>query len=49
MKPPQVQEFGGLPEGWEDYAKTLKDTTDWPRWEIARVATAVLQEMGNDN
>ena len=41
--------FGPLPEGWEDYAKTLRDTTAWPRWEIARVATTILQELSNDD
>lgn len=45
----QGPKFGSLPESWEDYAKTLKETTKWPRWEIARVATAILQEMGNDD
>ena len=45
----QGPEFGPLPEGWEDYAKTLRETTDWPRWEIARVATNILQELSNDD
>ena len=31
---------GFLPvaDGWDEYAKTLAETTDWPRWEIARLA-----------
>ena len=41
--------FGPLPEGWDDYAKTLRETTDWPRWEIARAATIILQELNNDD
>ena len=32
----QRPDFGPLPEGWDDYARTLRETTDWPRWEIAR-------------
>ena len=40
--------FGPLPDGWADYAGTLRETTEWPRWEIARVAAAMLQEMGDD-
>jgi hypothetical protein len=42
-------DFGPLPEGWADYAKTLSETTTWPRWEIARVATIILQELSNDD
>ena len=38
-------DFGPLPEGWDDYASTLRETTDWPRWQIARVATNVLHEL----
>ena len=45
----QGPDFGPLPEGWDDYAKTLRETTDWPRWEIARMATIILQELSNDN
>lgn len=36
--------FGPLPDGWIDYAKTLQETTDWPRWEIARQAVTLLTE-----
>ena len=42
-------DFGPLPEGWPDYARTLSETTTWPRWEIARVATIILQELSNDD
>ena len=41
-------DFGPLADGWEDYAKTLAETTEWPRWEIARVATIAMQETGID-
>ena len=37
--------FGELPDGWTDYARMLRETTDWPRWEIARQASTVLQEV----
>ena len=37
--------FWELPDGWTDYAKTLRETTAWPRWEIARKASTVLQEV----
>ena len=30
--------FRPVAEGWADYATTLAGTTDWPRWEIARLA-----------
>ena len=30
--------FSPLEEDWIEYARTLAETTDWPRWEIARVA-----------
>ena len=30
--------FSRLNEDWADYARTLAETTDWPRWEIARIA-----------
>ena len=42
-------DFGPLPEGWEDYARTLRETTEWPRWEIARVATTLMQVLNNDD
>ena len=29
---------------WPEYAKTLAETTDWPRWEIARQAMAICAE-----
>ena len=29
---------------WPEYAKTLAETTDWPRWEIARQATSMCAE-----
>ena len=41
----QGPDFGPLPEGWDHYATTLRETTNWPRWEIARVATTIMQEM----
>ena len=28
--------FPPVADGWDEYAKTLAETTDWPRWEIAR-------------
>ena len=40
----QGPDFGPLPEGWDDYARTLRETTNWPRWEIARLASITLQE-----
>ena len=30
--------FPSVADGWDEYAKTLAETTDWPRWEIARLA-----------
>ena len=42
-------DFGPLPEGWVDYARTITETTTWPRWEIARVATVIMQELSNDH
>ena len=30
--------FLTVADGWDEYAKTLAETTDWPRWEIARLA-----------
>ena len=32
-------------EGWLDLARTLRETTDWPRWEIARHAANVFSEV----
>ena len=29
---------------WPEYARTLSETTDWPRWEIARQAMAMCAE-----
>ena len=29
---------------WTEYAKTLSETTAWPRWEIARQATSICAE-----
>ena len=29
---------------WPEYARTLAETTDWPRWEIARQAVAMCAE-----
>ena len=29
---------------WPEYAKTLSETTDWPRWEIARQTMAMRAE-----
>ena len=29
---------------WTEYAKTLAETTNWPRWEIARQAVAMCAE-----
>ena len=40
--------FAALPQGWEDYAKTLTETTNWPRWEIARQASSMPSEVKND-
>ena len=37
--------FAPLEEGWLDFARTLRDTTDWPRWEIARQAANVFAEV----
>jgi hypothetical protein len=34
----QAVGFSPLGEDWIEYARTLVETTDWPRWEIARVA-----------
>ena len=40
--------FGTLPDGWPDYARTLRDTTKWPRWEIARQAVNILSERADE-
>ena len=29
---------------WREYARTLSETTEWPRWEIARQAMAMCAE-----
>ena len=34
----QAAGFSPLIEDWIEYARTLAEITDWPRWEIARVA-----------
>lgn len=34
----RVVGFSRLNEDWAGYARTLAETTDWPRWEIARIA-----------
>ena len=36
--------FNNPGPAWTDYAKTLAETTDWPRWEIARQAIAICSE-----
>ena len=41
--------FGALPEGWAEYGSTLRETTNWPRWEVARAASTTLQEETNDS
>lgn len=41
-------DFGPLPEGWENYARTLRETTEWPRWEIARVAAIFYEGVDDD-
>ena len=33
-----VSDFKPLGQDWIDYARTLAQTTGWPRWEIARIA-----------
>ena len=30
--------FSDLEEDWIELARTLSETTNWPRWEIARIA-----------
>ena len=39
-----AQPFGPLPDGWITYAETLRDTTSWPRWEIARASVTTLMQ-----
>ena len=34
----QATGFPALGDDWIEYAHTLAETTDWPRWEIARIA-----------
>ena len=36
--------FNNPGPAWTEYAKTLSETTDWPRWEIARQAVAMCAE-----
>ena len=36
--------FNNPGPAWTEYAKTLSETTDWPRWEIARQAMAMCAE-----
>ena len=38
-------DFGPLPDGWDDYARTLRAVNDWPRWEIARQAVTIMSEV----
>lgn len=33
--------FNALGEDWIEYARTLAGSTEWPRWEIARIAQIV--------
>ena len=42
-------DFGPLPKGWADYAKTLAETTEWPRWEIARVSAIFYEGVDDDD
>ena len=37
--------FGPLPDGWVDGMETLLETTDWPRWEIARIAQITVMQQ----
>ena len=37
--------FAPLADCWIDYARTLREITDWPRWECARLAAIVFSEM----
>ena len=34
----QAAGFSSLGEDWIEFARTLAETTNWPRWEIARIA-----------
>ena len=36
--------FNDADPAWTEYAKTLAETTNWPRWEIARQAVAQCAE-----
>ena len=36
--------FNDPDPAWPEYARTLSETTDWPRWEIARQAVAMCAE-----
>ena len=36
--------FNNPGPAWTEYARTLAETTDWPRWEIARQAMAMCAE-----
>ena len=36
--------FNDADPSWPGYARTLSETTDWPRWEIARQAMAMCVE-----
>ena len=36
--------LAGPDPAWTEYARTLAETTDWPRWEIARQAMAMCAE-----
>ena len=36
--------FNNPGPAWKEYAKTLSETTDWPRWEISRQAIAMCAE-----
>ena len=37
----QAAGFTALRDDWIEYARTLAETTGWPRWEIARIAQIV--------
>ena len=37
----QATGFTALGDDWIEYARTLVETTGWPRWEIARIAQIV--------
>ena len=39
-----VMGFNDADPAWPEYARTLSETTDWPRWEIARHATSMCAE-----